>query len=255
MKKSIDGLPAHSDDALALVRRDIDLEVRPRTSRKVSITVTSPAINEKVRKTFEERTASMQTLQANVQLGVEFVDQFLDRAFDEGLDQTVDALTEYWLMRAKLGGGKKKDRKKEKEKEKEKSTKPQEQTEPAPHPIPIPVDDDDDKKPAGMRFQVQWNSRAKDNTKGQFSEVAVAPASVGVSTTQAVVALKATHAKVTPSRAKKNAEPAVALQINWINKRPPAGVDGQFSRSALFEYDYPDARVDVEGLRGHNLRQ
>ncbi|MEA2900088.1 MAG: hypothetical protein QOJ84_5703 [Bradyrhizobium sp.] len=243
--KAAQGLQADSDLALALVRRDIPLEVRGGTNRRVSITVTSPAISLQVRETFRQSTADMQTLQANVQRGADVVNQFLDSAFEQGLEQAGEALVEYALVRAKLGGDKK--RKEEQQ--------PQPQPQPVPQPVPVPIEDDKKKPPAAMRFQVQWNSRAKDNTKGQFSEVATAPASIGVSTAQAVTALNATHAKVTPEAAKKAAGPAVALQVKWINGRPPAGVVGQFSRSEYFKYQYPDARVDVEGLRGHNLRR
>lgn len=70
------------------------------------------------------------------------------------------------------------------------------------------------------------------------------------------MALNATHAKVTPKTAQKAATPAVAKQTKWINARPPHGIAQEgYSKSEYFDYNYPDARVDVENLRGHNLKK
>jgi hypothetical protein len=255
LQTAIKGLDAHSKEELSIIRTDIPLEVRAHTPRAVSITVTSPAVGAQAAALFRTRTAAMQSFQANIQQGADFVAQFLDQAFLEGLEQAEEAIEEYYKVKeiiSGIKGGKKKGPEKERQKEPERTVEP--------HPIldPVPIPEDDKKAPASMRFQVQWNSRAKDKArKGQFSEVASALASVGVTVQQAVGALLRTHAKVTPARAKKNAEPAVAAQTKWIEGRPAQGgiSVGNWSRSEYFEYDYPDARVDVENLRGHNLRQ
>ena len=104
-----------------------------------------------------------------------------------------------------------------------------------------------------MRFQVQWGTNQGGPT---FSQVATAPSSIGVTTVQAVAALEATISSVTPTRAKEAAEPAKVKQIQWILSRPPAGIaTAGYSKSEYFNYrGYTDARVDVENLRGHNLR-
>jgi hypothetical protein len=104
-----------------------------------------------------------------------------------------------------------------------------------------------------MRFQVQWNTGAGGPT---FSLPAIAASNPGVTTTQAVATLSATVATVVPTRAREAAMPAAAKQIRWILSRPPAGIGpSYFSHSEYFPYlRYTDARVDVENLRGHNLR-
>jgi Domain of unknown function (DUF4157) len=107
--------------------------------------------------------------------------------------------------------------------------------------------------PSTMRFQVQWGTNAGGPT---FSQVATAPSSTGVTTVQAVAALEATVYSVIPTKAKEAAEPARVKQIQWILNRPPTGVaTAGYSKSEYFSYKgYTDARVDVENLRGHNLR-
>jgi hypothetical protein len=104
-----------------------------------------------------------------------------------------------------------------------------------------------------MRFQVQWGTNEGGPT---FGLPAVAPSETGVSTIQAVTTLSAVLATVEPKRAKVAATPAAEKQIKWILKRPPGGVGPEtISRSEYFEYqNYTDARVDVENLRGRNLR-
>jgi Domain of unknown function (DUF4157) len=246
LKKAIDGVPADSKSMLAMVRTDVQVPDAP-VSKVGGAAVVTSAANPKVQATFTDLIAAMRNFQIKLQGEVEFENQFLDGAFDEAVDQTVDNLEEYYKIKNLLNKG---DPKKKEEKK--------EETKPDIQPIPTrPIEEEESKLPAAMRFQVQWNSRAKDPTKkGQFSETATAPASVGVTTEQAVTALTATHVKVKPDRAKKAASPAVALQIKWIMKRPPAGIAiGGYSRSENFDYDYPDARVDVENLRGHNLRK
>jgi hypothetical protein len=105
-----------------------------------------------------------------------------------------------------------------------------------------------------MRFQVQWNTR---NGGPTFSQVATAPAQQGVTVAQAIGTLTATVATVEPAAAQAAAAPAAAAQVNWISKRPPAGIAIRgYSHSEYFRYrGYTDARVDVENLRGYNLRQ
>jgi hypothetical protein len=249
LKKAVDGLPADSEAGLSLLRTDVPLVAKGGASGETIITVTSAAIGPDVAAVLKERTEGMQKLQINVQLGTEFVNEWLDDAFEQGLVQAQEALEEYAKVRSQLGG--------KKRPKKEKSPKPEDELGPRVAPIPLtPPEDDRKKQPAVMRFQVQWNSRAKDpKKKGQFSERAEAPASIGVTTKQAVAALKATHAQVRPRSAQTAAEPAVSKQTDWINSRPPAGISqGGYSHSEYFEYDYPDARVDVENLRGHNLK-
>jgi hypothetical protein len=104
-----------------------------------------------------------------------------------------------------------------------------------------------------MRFQVQWGTRQGGPT---FSQVALAPSNPGVTTVQAVAALNDTLALVRPAAAQSAAAPAALQQEAWITTRPPAGIaQGGYSRSEYFPYGrYTDARVDVENLRGHNLR-
>lgn len=104
-----------------------------------------------------------------------------------------------------------------------------------------------------MRFQVQWGTNAGGPT---FSNVATAPSTTGVTTLQAISTLQATVAAVRPNKAKKAAQTAAAKQSAWIASRPPAGIaTGGYSKSEYFSYGgFSDARVDVENLRGHNLK-
>jgi hypothetical protein len=104
-----------------------------------------------------------------------------------------------------------------------------------------------------MRFQVQWNTKGNGPT---FSVVKTAPSATGVTVLQAVDGLDAVLAKVIPEAAKEAAEPAKNKQQEWVRSVPPAGITLQgWSRSEDFYYDYPDARVDVENIRGHNLKE
>jgi hypothetical protein len=103
-----------------------------------------------------------------------------------------------------------------------------------------------------MRFQVQWNSGHGGPT---FGQPASAPDPPGVTTVQAVAALHAVWARVTPEAAQRAAAPAVARQEQYIRSRPPHGISGRTSNSEYFVYQrYTDARVDVENLVGTNLR-
>ncbi|MFP4414673.1 eCIS core domain-containing protein [Coleofasciculus sp.] len=120
-------------------------------------------------------------------------------------------------------------------------------------PRAVPRTRDREERQNTMRFQVQWGTNQGGPT---FSQVATAPSITGVTTVQAITALETAVEKVTPNKAKKAAQPAKAKQIAWISSRPPAGIAtaGQ-SKSAYFRYQkYTDARVDVENLRGHNLK-
>jgi len=139
LKKWIDGLKAHSDDALSLIRRDIPLVVRERTPRQVSITVTSPAISAKIQAAFEQKTSLMRDLQITIQRDGDVINQFVDEAFEEGLEQAGDALVEYFEVRQQLGGPKRGGKS-------EKSKKPQQDTKPDLQPVPLVQPDDDRKK-------------------------------------------------------------------------------------------------------------
>ena len=110
-------------------------------------------------------------------------------------------------------------------------------------------------KDATMRFQVQWNT--KDKKKGRtYSAVARGKDPPGIKVSEAIAQLNAAHNSVVEKRAKESATPAVNKQADWIRARPPAGIATEgTSRSEYFDYDYDDARVDVENIRGHNLRQ
>lgn len=107
-----------------------------------------------------------------------------------------------------------------------------------------------------MRFQVQWGT-ARNGNGPTFSEVERAPSATGVTVSQAVAALDAVLAQVTPEAAKQAAEPAKNAQQAWVRSLPPAGLTQQNrSWSEPFDYGgYSDARVDVENMRGHNLRE
>lgn len=110
-----------------------------------------------------------------------------------------------------------------------------------------------DGKVAAMRFQVQWGTREGGPT---FGLPAVAPWSTGVVTAQAITVLSAVMALVEPNQARLSAVPAYEKQVKWILKRPPAGIGVSLSQSEYFRYkSYTDARVDVENLRGHNLKK
>ncbi|HVB23348.1 MAG TPA: DUF4157 domain-containing protein [Ktedonobacteraceae bacterium] len=249
LKKASDGLKADSGDELALVRRDVPLVVHARTKREVTITVTSPAIDPKVRTVFEQHTERARKLQVSIQQSADIINQFVDGAFEEGLEQAAEALKEYYNVRKMLSGPKGGDKPKQ-----EKQTK--QETKPDVQPIPLLPPDEEKrrKKSFVMRFQVQWNSKGGGPT---FSQVATAPADPGVTTGQAITALNAAVASVTPDAAKEAAEPAAAKQRKWILSRPPGGIDkGGYSQSEYFVYKrYTDARVDVENLVGHNLRK
>ncbi len=105
-----------------------------------------------------------------------------------------------------------------------------------------------------MRFQVQWNSNGNGPT---FSEVERAPSATGVTVAQAVGALDAVLAQVEPEAAKEAAESSKDAQQAWVRSVPPEGLTQQnWSKSNYFDYGgYSDARVDVENMRGHNLKE
>jgi hypothetical protein len=153
--------------------------------------------------------------------------------------------------------------KKQKEKETKPDPKQQQDPEQKPDEKPDPKPDPTGRRPPPppppgppnvMRFQVQWNTGQGGPT---FSQVATAPAATGVTAAQAVTALDATVASVKPGSARDAAQPAADKQEKWIRARPPAGIAvAGYSKSEYFEYrSYTDARVDVENLRGHNLKE
>jgi hypothetical protein len=80
--------------------------------------------------------------------------------------------------------------------------------------------------------------------------------SSAVTVAQALIGLAKALAKVVPAAARAAARPAEESQVSWIEQQPPTGIAQQgWSHSAYFEYQgYTDARVDVENLRGHNLK-
>ena len=126
----------------------------------------------------------------------------------------------------------------------------------SPKPVAAEKEGGKRKKPAPtntMRFQVQWGTGQGGPT---FALPAVAPANPGVTTAQAVATLWATVWQVTPAAARTAAEPAAVAQQAWILNRPPNGIGpGVIKRSEYFPYlRYRDARVDVENLRGQNLK-
>ncbi|MCB1037194.1 MAG: hypothetical protein KDD47_25420, partial [Acidobacteria bacterium] len=158
-KKAISGLKTDSDDSLALIRRDIPLEVRGGTTRQVTIQVTSPAVGAKVREVFKTKTDGMKALQVNIQQGADVVNQFLDDAFDEGLEQAAEAIIEYVNVRTALGGPKK-SKKPKQEKKREKKE------EPGLDPQPVPMVDTDQvkrrrkcrKDPCEVPLPILWPS-------------------------------------------------------------------------------------------------
>ena len=122
-----------------------------------------------------------------------------------------------------------------------------------PRVIPRTDTDQDRQRMNTMRFQVQWGTNAGGPT---FSKVVTAPSNIGVTVAQALVALNAVVAEVTPSAAQRAAQPALVKQITWVQARPPGGISQEnYSKSVYFQYrSFTDARVDVENMRGHNLK-
>ncbi len=139
LKTAIDAVKANSESELGLVRTDIPMTV-PSNSTKgkdFSITVTSPTIDEKVRKLFLEHIVQTRDLQISVQAGVAILNQFYRVAFNEGLDQAVEAVEQFYAVRSALSKGKG-DSKPNQDKEKKPAP------EPIPHPVPVPHPDPDD---------------------------------------------------------------------------------------------------------------
>jgi hypothetical protein len=140
LKKAIDGVPADSAKLSGLVRTDVPLTVQ---SISQPITVTGAAIPA-ARATIEKQTRAMETLQLNIQRGVDYENQFLDGAFKEGGQQAIDNVKEYYKLKKSI---EKKD--------------PKEKTGEAPEPQPVPVtspspDEEEKKKRRGtMRHQIQ----------------------------------------------------------------------------------------------------
>ena len=113
----------------------------------------------------------------------------------------------------------------------------------------------EDSKPATMRFQVQWGSNDKKNGR-TYSHVENSTSPPGVMVAAAVAGLDAAHAKVQERSAKEASRGALEAQKQWVRDRPPEGMGMEgHSKSEYFEYDFSDARVDVENIRGHNLKE
>jgi hypothetical protein len=267
LKTVIDGVPEHAATAAGFVRTDVPMVVRRGTAAELSILVTSPAIEESVRILLEQQTEAMVQLNGNVQAGVGVVNLFLDAARQKGLEQAADAVRQFYELRRPRGRGpaptkpgpkpgSKPGSKPEKKAEREPKPQPEPDRPVGPRPPPLPGDPKGPQPLAVMRFQVQWNSRAKDpKKKGQFSRVESAPWRIGVTATAAEAKLRSVHAIVTPSSARKASEGAMEAQATWIRSRPPAGIaNARGSWSKYFDYIYPDARVDVENVIGHNLK-
>jgi hypothetical protein len=101
-----------------------------------------------------------------------------------------------------------------------------------------------------MRFQVQW-----DGSPEEQASPAKAPASRGVTTGQAERHLYTAIEKVSNRKARRDLEPAKKRQLRFIKSAPPGGVIEGRNHSQYFESrGLRNARVDVENLRGHNLR-
>jgi len=253
-QREIDNVPKHASDRLALVRVDIPLVVRKGRTDQVTITVSSAAI-EKARPDLVAQTEAMISLQANIQRGVVKINSFLSNATVEGAMYAVDAIQQFLQVRGqgKGKGPKASKSKPPKEAKKTKAQKKKEKKEKKKEEKEKEKEKEKDKRQAAMRFQVQWGTGQGGPT---FGLPAVAPWKTGVTTTQAVTTLSAVVTMVRPDEARQAASPAAAKQVQWILSRPPAGIaTGGFSKSEYFPYRrYTDARVDVENIRGHNLR-
>jgi len=122
-------------------------------------------------------------------------------------------------------------------------------------PAEAEADDPNDRSHV-MRFQVQYNT-ARGGGGPTFSAVRSASAARGVTVAQATDGLFEAWDKTTPAAAKTAAESAREDAISWCASKPPGGISTEnFSHSSAFEYGgYTDARVDVENMHGHNLRE
>jgi len=110
--------------------------------------------------------------------------------------------------------------------------------------------------PGKMRAQVQRGTTQ--GRKGETYGVAVTGLpGIGVSVTQAIAALwEAWATAPLPRRAKESAKDAVKVTSATIAPLPLTGaVSGRFNFKGYFDYSgYPDARVELENLQGHNRR-
>ena len=145
LKKAVDGVPANSANQLGLVRTDIPLTLQ---SISQPITVTSAQIPA-TRAIIMERTRAAETLQVNIQRGVDYENQLLDGAFKEGGQQAIDNVKEYYALKKSI----------EKKDPKEKTGEA-----PEPHqvPVPSPSPDEEEKKKkrhGTMRHQIQQGDK------------------------------------------------------------------------------------------------
>ncbi|MEU5957961.1 DUF4157 domain-containing protein [Streptomyces sp. NPDC047525] len=239
-----------STDLIQLVRTDIPMLVHGGEVNEVSITVTG-GVFPQARSVFEMYIAEMIGLQASIEGALARINKYLGTARTEGVMQTVESLVQFIQTRGQSKGGGPKPGKNQRGRSEASKRKSVGEEKTA---FKRKGEKERGKgKAAGMRFQVQWGSRAGGPT---FGLPAVAPWDTGVTTAQAVATLGAVVALVRPEAAQAAAGLAGAKQIRWILSRPPAGVAGTHSWSEYFPYlRFRDARVDVENLRGHNLRR
>ncbi len=122
--------------------------------------------------------------------------------------------------------------------------------------VPVHPDDcsDDEDEESTMRFQVQGRSTSRDTRDVEASVVARAGRE-GVTVVVAQTSLETLVASVTPASVRKAALPALNQALSWVKKRPPLGIPSGQSKSFNFRLrGYSQLRVDVESLRGKNLR-
>ena len=117
-----------------------------------------------------ERTRAAETLQVNIQRGVDYENQFLDGAFKEGGQQAIDNVKEYYALKKSI----------EKKDPKEKTGEA-----PEPHqvPVPSPSPDEEEKKKkrhGTMRHQIQQGDKlhfAECSYRGGLRTTTASPAS------------------------------------------------------------------------------
>lgn len=104
-----------------------------------------------------------------------------------------------------------------------------------------------------MRVQVQWGTGSGGPT---FSRPVATEHEDGVTVFE-LWTLFETVLDVRPADARDSCMGAAYSQLKWILSRHPEGVTtGGYSYSKSFAYKaFTDARVDIENIRGHNLRR
>jgi RHS repeat-associated protein len=115
---------------------------------------------------------------------------------------------------------------------------------------------DNDNDGALIRVQAQWNTYGKQGPEYYDSEMLPATAQSGVTTLQTITAIEQLWRRM-PTRARKAAQSAKDAAIARVRERPAAGgvYPGAKPDTYYFVYDKNiGARIDIEYLRGHNLR-